>query len=96
MRLILSLGLILWNLIAFVVYGLDKRRAIKGAWRISEKSLILLSLAGAGLGSALASHLFHHKTRKWYFRFSWALGLLIDLLLIYCLWRFKNEWTINF
>ncbi|EFQ57608.1 DUF1294 domain-containing protein [Streptococcus downei] len=95
MKILLAL-LIFWNALTFCLYGIDKRRAIKGQWRIPEKALLILSLTGAGLGAYLAGKLFHHKTKKWYFRLAWYLGILIQVSLIYCLWRFKNEWTINF
>ncbi|ERJ74631.1 MAG: DUF1294 domain-containing protein [Streptococcus sobrinus] len=95
MKIFLSL-LIFWNILTFYLYGLDKRRAIRGQWRIPEKTLLTLSLTGAGLAAYLAGRIFHHKTKKWYFKLAWCLGILIEVSLIYCLWRFKNEWTINF
>ncbi|AWN18747.1 DUF1294 domain-containing protein [Streptococcus sobrinus] len=95
MKIFLSL-LIFWNILTFCLYGLDKRRAIRGRWRIPEKTLLSLSLTGAGLAAYLAGRIFHHKTKKWYFKLAWCLGILIEVSLIYCLWRFKNEWTINF
>ncbi|MGT2928668.1 DUF1294 domain-containing protein [Streptococcus dentasini] len=80
-------GLLLaWNIIAFSLYGLDKRRAVRGDWRISERSLLFMSLTGAGIGSYLAARLFRHKILKWYFRICWYLGLLIDAVIIYVLW----------
>ena len=47
----LWLYLLLINLVALVVYGVDKRRAKKGQWRISEKTLFLLPLAGGSVGA---------------------------------------------
>ena len=35
-----------------------------------EKRLFLLALLGGSLGANLGMHLFHHKTRHWYFRYS--------------------------
>ena len=52
------------NLAAFIVYGWDKRLAVRERYRISEKTLILLALFGGSIGSLAAMHLFHHKTRK--------------------------------
>ncbi|OZV23443.1 DUF1294 domain-containing protein [Streptococcus sobrinus] len=95
MKIFLSL-LIFWNILTFCLYALDKRRAIRSQWRIPEKTLLTLSLTGAGLAAYLAGRIFHHKTKKWYFKLAWCLGILIEVSLIYCLWRFKNEWTINF
>ncbi len=52
------------NVITFVVFGLDKGRAKAGKWRIPERTLLLLSLAGGSLGALAAMLLFRHKTRK--------------------------------
>ena len=51
-------------LTAFIVFGLDKGRARAGKWRVSERTLLLLSLAGGSLGALSAMLLFRHKTRK--------------------------------
>ena len=55
------------DLIAFVAYGLDKRRAMAHRWRISERTLLLLAVPG-GVGALLGILVFHHKTQKWKFR----------------------------
>ena len=65
------------NLLGFFLMGLDKRRAKRNRWRISEVSLFLPAILGGSLGSLLGMHLFHHKTRHWYFR----LGLPAVLVL---------------
>ncbi|KUE73639.1 hypothetical protein AUQ37_01655 [Candidatus Methanomethylophilus sp. 1R26] len=54
---------ILLNLISFAVYGIDKRRAVKGEWRIKESTLLLLGLI-APWGAVAGMHAFRHKTRK--------------------------------
>lgn len=52
------------NFITWVVYGLDKGRARAGKWRIPEKTLLLLALAGGSAGALTGMLLFRHKTRK--------------------------------
>lgn len=81
------LVLIIWNIGVFCLYGLDKGKAVKKQWRISERNLLLLSLCLGGLGAALGGSLFHHKTRKWYFHLVWYLGIFIDYFVIYLVWR---------
>lgn len=55
------------SLTAFALYGADKRKAKKGAWRISEKALLLTSVFGGAIGGLLGMSLFRHKTKHWYF-----------------------------
>ena len=52
------------NIIAFIFFGVDKRKAIKNKWRIKESLLLLFSLIGGGIGSLFGIYLFHHKTKK--------------------------------
>jgi len=76
------------NLAAFLVYWWDKRRAVKGGRRVSERELLLWALAGGSLGSWIAMRRFHHKTRKIGFRLSfWGIVLLQVALLLWLLWR---------
>ena len=69
------------NLIAYILMGLDKWKARRGAWRIPEKTLFLAALLGGALGGTVGMHLFHHKTRHWYFRFGFPILLVLQLLL---------------
>lgn len=71
--------LILMNLIAFALYGIDKRRAKQGAWRISEYTLLLVALLGGSLGALLGMRYFRHKTRHRKFRYGVPLILLLQL-----------------
>ena len=61
---------------AFLLMGMDKGRARRGTWRISEKALFLPVILGGGLGSVIGMQVFHHKTKHWYFRF-FLPGLLV-------------------
>lgn len=59
----LSAGLLLINLITFVVYGYDKFCARRGAWRVPEIRLLGLAALGGSAGALLAMFLFRHKTK---------------------------------
>ncbi len=52
------------NGVAFAAFGIDKRRAMQGEWRISEQNLLFLALAGGTGGAYLGRWYFRHKTRK--------------------------------
>ena len=82
-----TLFLMIWNLVVFLVYGLDKGKARKGSYRSSEKTLLLMTYDGGGLGAWAGGTHFRHKSQKKYFLLSSALGVLIDALLIYCMWK---------
>lgn len=56
--------LIFINVAAFVLYGIDKHRAKRGAWRIPEKTLLGAAALGGGVGALLGMRAFRHKTRK--------------------------------
>ncbi|WP_422804292.1 DUF1294 domain-containing protein [Streptococcus sp. FT1-55] len=86
-KIILYFSIVLWNGIVFTSYGIDKNKARKGLWRISERLLLLESIFFGGLGAFLAGHLFHHKTRKWYFQLVWYLGIVMTCVLMYLIWR---------
>jgi len=79
--------ILLINLFAFILYGIDKRKAIKHQWRISEKVLLCIAIIGGSIGALLGMILFHHKTRHWYFRYGLPVILLIQTVLF--LWWFK-------
>lgn len=78
---LLTVYLLVVNLAAFVLYGADKRRAKRGAWRIPEKTLFLLPLLGGSVGGILGMRVFHHKTKHWYFRIGLPLILLAQIAL---------------
>jgi len=57
-------ALIAMNFAAFAAFGIDKARAERRAWRISESTLLLLALLGGTGGTYAGRALFRHKTRK--------------------------------
>lgn len=71
--------LVIINVIAFFIYGMDKHLAIKNKRRISEYHLLVLSFFGGSIGSILGMKVFHHKTKKIKF---WVLNILFTFLWI--------------
>lgn len=51
------------NVLAFVLYGIDKRRSQRKMYRIPENTLLWMARIGGGVGSWLGIKVFHHKTR---------------------------------
>ena len=80
---ILVVYLIIINIVAFGMYGIDKQKAIKKQWRIPEAQLLAVAAIGGSAGALLGMQFFHHKTRKWKFRVGVPLILAVQLIL----WR---------
>lgn len=74
-----------WNLLVFLLYGLDKQKAKTNQWRISEKALLTLSFFLGGAGAACGMLVFHHKVSKWSFRIGVPVGLILSICEWYCL-----------
>ncbi|MCF7930207.1 MAG: DUF1294 domain-containing protein [Acholeplasmataceae bacterium] len=75
--------LIIINIISFFLYGLDKKKAEKGKWRIKETTLLLFSLIGGGVGSILGMRFFRHKTQKNKFKFGVPILTIMSIGIIY-------------
>ena len=60
--------LIVINAAAYVMFALDKTAAVRGEWRISEGTLLLVALVGGSVGAITAQQRLRHKTRKEPFR----------------------------
>ena len=83
----ITLVLLIWNVMIFIIYGIDKSKARRRVWRIPEKILLTIALVCGGFGACLAGIAFHHKTRKWYFKTVWFLGMVTTLVALYFIWR---------
>ena len=72
------------NVVAFAVYGADKRRAKKGKRRVPEKTLFLLAAIGGSLGAWAGMYAFRHKTRHWYF--VWGIPAILAAQMALAVW----------
>ena len=83
MELIKIMGicyLLIINMIGFAVMGIDKSRARRGAWRISEATLFGVALMGGSIGCIAGMQHFRHKTRHWYFKYGMPAILLVQIV----------------
>ena len=72
------------NVVAFAVYGADKRRAKKDKRRVPEKTLFLLALIGGSVGALAGMYTFRHKTRHWYF--VWGIPAILAVQIALAVW----------
>ena len=70
------------NVISFSLYGLDKRRAKQGLWRVRERTLVGITWMMGGVGAWLAMRLFRHKTKHKAFTFSAVAASVCQLALM--------------
>jgi len=71
---------VLMNVFTCFLYVVDKHRAIKNKWRISEKTLLFFTITCGGIGALLGMWFAKHKTRNIKFRFAVAIGLIVALI----------------
>lgn len=84
----LYLALAAVNLLDFVLMGVDKAKARRGAWRIPESTLLLFAILGGSVGGLLGMLLFRHKTRHAAFALGLPLILLAQLALAWAIRRY--------
>ncbi len=73
----------LLNLLGFLTMGIDKQKARRNAWRIPERTLILIAFLGGGPGSLVGMYTFHHKTKHTKFILLIPLATLTSLFAVY-------------
>lgn len=71
--------IIILNAITFVVYGIDKWKAMKNRWRIPESTLLLLAVVGGSIGALLGMKVWHHKTMHKKFKYGIPLIIVLQI-----------------
>lgn len=69
------------NIVSFFLYGIDKYKAKKNKWRISEATLLMMAVIGGSIGAWVGMRLWHHKTMHKKFKY----GIPIIIILQVCL-----------
>ena len=88
MKLLIFLMLV-WNIITFIMMGIDKHKAKVDGARISEKTLLLSAVIMGALGICTGAAVFHHKTQKVIFKILLPIALIINAAGIYGLFYFN-------
>jgi len=70
------------NVIAFLVYGIDKWKAKKSLWRIRETALLGLAVLGGSIGAWLGMKVWRHKTMHKKFKYGIPLILIAQIAIV--------------
>ena len=73
------------NALSFLLYGLDKYKAKKGKWRISEATLLLMAVIGGSIGAWAGMLLWHHKTMHKKFKHGIPVIIILQVGLVFYL-----------
>ena len=82
---VLLLYLLVINIIAIIVYGIDKVAAVEKRWRVRIVTLLGIAFIGGSIGALIAMYAFHHKTSKDYFTIGVPLILLMQVVVLFFL-----------
>ena len=86
---------IIWHLLAiniatFLLYGIDKYKAKKNLWRISEATLLTMAAIGGSIGAWAGMRLWHHKTMHKKFKYGIPVIIIMQVALaVYLLTNFE-------
>ena len=70
------------NIATFFLYGIDKYKAKKGRWRISEATLLTMAAIGGSIGAWAGMRLWHHKTMHKKFKYGIPLIIIMQIALV--------------
>ena len=78
------------NIFTFLLYGIDKYKAKKGKWRISEATLLTMAAIGGSIGAWAGMRLWHHKTMHKKFKYGIPVIIILQVALaVYLLTNFE-------
>ena len=70
------------NVATFLVYGVDKWKAKRSKWRITEAALLLLAVLGGSIGALLGMKVWHHKTMHKKFKYGIPLIIIVQVAVV--------------
>ena len=80
------------NIATFFLYGIDKYKAKKGRWRISEATLLLMAVIGGSIGAWVGMRIWQHKTMHKKFKYGIPVIIIFQVALaVYLL--INIDWT---
>ena len=86
--LFLVFHLIAINVSTFIAYGVDKRAAQQGQWRVSERDLHMLEFLGGWIGAFIGQRFFHQKTSKKSYQAAYNFIIVIEFAAIWAILKY--------
>ena len=78
------------NIATFFLYGIDKYKAKKSKWRISEATLLTMAAIDGSIGAWAGMRLWHHKTMHKKFKYGIPVIIILQVALaVYLLTNFE-------
>ena len=85
--MIILIYLLTINLVAFILFGIDKWKAEKQKWRIPESTLLSFAALGGSIGAWIGMKVWHHKTLHKKFKYGVPAIILLQIALVFELYR---------
>ena len=70
------------NIVSFFLYGIDKYKAKKNKWRISEATLLMIAVIGGSIGAWVGMRIWHHKTMHKKFKYGIPIIIILQISLV--------------
>ena len=70
------------NVVTFFMYGIDKWKAKRSKWRISEATLLWMAVIGGSIGAWLGIKIWHHKTMHKKFKYGVPAIIILQIAAI--------------
>ena len=67
------------NIATFFLYGIDKYKAKKNQWRLSEATLLMMAVIGGSIGAWAGMRLWHHKTMHKKFKYGIPVIIILQV-----------------
>ena len=74
--------LLVINIVGFFAMGIDKAKAKAGAWRIPEKTLLGIAVAGGVVGVWCGMNTFRHKTKHLQFKYGVPVICILEFIAV--------------
>ena len=81
------------NITSFLLYGIDKFKARKNLWRISEATLLTMAAIGGSIGAWAGMRLWHHKTMHKKLKYGIPIIIILQVALAVYLHKNNIDWS---